>query len=178
MNRVVLLGCLLLFMNLAEAQVKKEGLKARTTKKTQGSKIAIKSNTSKPTGTILLSSERAYAARSGMTASPASLSIADPVVITLNQRAKGAAIRQGSSPIMGMPKRTYGFRNGRILLRSTDSPTSGTSTGTASVGTGSSLGSMGSNAAVAGVNGKSPEAGSAMWGHTRGLMHPYLPSKN
>lgn len=68
-----------------------------------------------------------------------------------------------------MPKRAYGFANGHLLLSTTSATTSGTITGSGSVGTGSSMGSLGTNGPAMELNGKSPYAGSAMWGNARNL---------
>jgi len=88
----------------------------------------------------------------------------------LNQRANGSRVSIGTSGIVGVPKRAFGFANGRILLRNTSSTSSGTSTGTPSVGTGNNLGTIGASGAAIGLNGKSPDAGSTMWGNARNIM--------
>lgn len=92
------------------------------------------------------------------------LYIADPTIRTLNQRAAGSKLSIGSSGIVGMPKRAYGFANGKILLRSTTAPSSGTVYGSGSVGTGTSISGLGTSENVPGVNGKSPYASSSLWG--------------
>lgn len=90
--------------------------------------------------------------------------IADPVVRALSQRAAGGKMPISSSGIVGMPRRAYGFANGKILLRSTTAPSSGTMYGSSSVGTGTSITGLGTGENVPGVNGKNPYAGASLWG--------------
>ena len=95
------------------------------------------------------------------------LSIADPTVNLLNRKALGSDDRVGRSGIVGMPKGSYGFANGRILLRNTTATSSGTGYGSGAVGTGTSLQGIGASEAILGVNGKSPYAGPWLWGDRR-----------
>ena len=109
-----------------------------------------------------------YAARASAPAA-GQLTIADPTINALNARANGSDVRISNSGIVGMPKRAYGFAGGRLMLNASGSTTSGTMTGSGAVGTGSSLGTIGSNGPAIGLNGKSPYAGSTMWGNARGM---------
>lgn len=94
------------------------------------------------------------------------LRISDPTINRLNMRAAGANL-PGGSGIVGMPKGSYGFANGRILLRTTTATTPGTAYGSGAVGTGTSLLGAGTSEAALGVNGKSPYAGPWLWGDKR-----------
>lgn len=95
------------------------------------------------------------------------LEIADPTVNFMNSRAMGAPLPANASPILGMPKATYGIANGRILLRSTTTATPGTAFGSGAVGTGTSILGAGAGEATIGANGKSPYAGPWLWGGKR-----------
>jgi len=131
-------------------------------------KTATKGSAKNPAETGLsLSSTTSYEAKA---ATDSSLSISDPLINLLNQRANGSRVSISSSGIVGVPKRAFGFANGRILLRNTSATSSGTSTGTPSVGTGNSLGTIGASGAAIGLNGKSPDAGSTMWGNARNIL--------
>jgi hypothetical protein len=170
---VLLIAILAAIPDDTTAQVKKNGKRseATATRKvtTAGSKKA-----SPPA--VVMQSSGSYAAKAP--AAPNSFSIADPLVRSLNQRAGGNPVRISSSGIVGMPRMAYGLAHGRIMLRSTYATTSGTSTGTPSVGTGSTLSTIGSTGRFIGLNGKSPDAGSAMWGNARGLINPYSSKNN
>lgn len=101
----------------------------------------------------------------GNAAAPQRYQIADPTIRALNSRANGNPLPVGSSGIIGVPKRSYGFANGHIQLRSANANSIGTPMGsTGAVGTGTSPGSLGTHGAGIGVNGKSPYAGPAIWG--------------
>ena len=95
------------------------------------------------------------------------LQLADTTISFMNQRAAGANISLGTSPILGMPKGTYGFANGKILFRNTTATTSGSSYGSGGVGTGTSIHGAGTSESTIGVNGKSPDAGPWIWGDRR-----------
>ncbi|HEY0040665.1 MAG TPA: hypothetical protein VGB71_08385 [Flavisolibacter sp.] len=162
MKKLVLMSILFLFaFGNAEAQVK-------STRKKAGTKKAVVKKTKptrKDTATTTLSNtggNAAYAPASGQR-----LSIADPTVNTLNLRAAGARVPEGTSPVMGMPKGTYGIANGKILLRNTTATSSGTSYGSGAVGTGTSISGVGTSETTIGVNGKSPYAGPWLWGDRR-----------
>ncbi|MFL5771785.1 MAG: hypothetical protein ACJ75F_01420 [Flavisolibacter sp.] len=69
-----------------------------------------------------------------------------------------------------IPKNAYGFHNGRLILHTSGATSSGTITGSGVVGTGSSLGNIGSTGSGIGLNGKTPDAGTGMWGNARGFI--------
>jgi len=69
-----------------------------------------------------------------------------------------------------IPKNAFGFHNGRLLLHTSGATSSGTITGSGAVGTGSSLGNIGSTGSGIGLNGKTPDAGTGMWGNAMGLI--------
>jgi hypothetical protein len=91
-------------------------------------------------------------------------SIADPTINALNQQAAGNTRIVSPSGVVGMPKRAYGFANGKILLRPTTAPSSGTVYGSGSVGTGTTIMGVGAGENALGVNGKNPYAGPSLWG--------------
>lgn len=68
-----------------------------------------------------------------------------------------------------MPKRAYGFANGKIIFNTNGAVTSGTQTGSGAVGTGTSLATFGSIGPPMNVNGKSPYAGINMWGNAMNI---------
>src|SRR5215207_5259358 len=78
--------------------------------------------------------------------------IADPTIRALNARANGADIQISPSGIVGVPKGTYGFANGRLSLYPNGSTSIGTTTGSGTLGT------------AIGVNGKSPFTGTGPYG--------------
>lgn len=155
----------------ASAQVKKN-----TSTKQPGKTVLLKNPgtgaiKNKTKSAVVLSTTNSYSAK---TSSPVltnkKLSISDPTILALNARANGSDIKISNSGIVGMPKRAYGFGNGKLSFNSTAATSSGTITGSGIVGTGSSLGSIGSYGPGTGLNGKSPQAGSAMWGNATGLL--------
>lgn len=91
-------------------------------------------------------------------------SIADPTINALNQQAAGNTKIVSPSGVVGMPKRAYGFANGKILLRPTTAPSSGTVYGSGAVGTGTTIMGVGAGENALGVNGKNPYAGPSLWG--------------
>ena len=91
-------------------------------------------------------------------------SIADPTINALRQQAGGNTTLVSSSGIVGMPRRSYGFANGKILLRNTTATSSGTTFGSGAVGTGTTLLGSGTGENAISVNGKSPYAGTSLWG--------------
>lgn len=151
-------GMLLLFSLPTEAQTKKTDNKKATkqttkaTRKTQGP--------TKQEQAVVLTDTASYKALSN---SSAKFQIADPTLQALDARANGATIRISGSGIVGMPRGSYGFANGKIKLYNTTATTPGGITGNSSVGTGSYPGSIGAAANSISVNGKSPYAGSGMW---------------
>lgn len=90
--------------------------------------------------------------------------IADPTINALKKQAAGNTRLVSPSGVVGMPKRAYGFSNGRILLRPTTAPSSGTMYGSGAVGTGTTILGVGAGENALGVNGKSPYAGPYLWG--------------
>lgn len=100
--------------------------------------------------------------------------IADPTIKALNQRAAGYDVFVGSSGIIGMPKRKYGFANGKLLLRNTTAPSSGTMYGSGAVGTGTAIMGVGTGEAALGVNGKNPYAGPWLWGSKLPVSSPVM----
>jgi hypothetical protein len=116
-------------------------------------------------GRITLSSENSYLAKRitpSLSLSTETASLARPIPVSeLN-------VTQDYS--IGISKHAYGYRNGRLLLRTSGATSSGTITGSGAVGTGSSLGNIGSTGAGIGLNGKTPDAGSGMWGNSRNLL--------
>lgn len=103
------------------------------------------------------SANKAYAATSG-------LSIADPTINLLNQRANGSNAFVSRSGIVGMPKSSYGFARGKLFLRSTTALSSGTSYGSGAVATGTTIMGTGTGENTPGINGKNPYAGPSLWG--------------
>jgi len=163
MKRIILSAWLLLSIGLsAEAQTKKTAEKKKTTQsaKTKNKTATAKKQTANTIALVDTASYRAYA--SGTTVNR--LQITDPIVRTLDAKAEGANIRVSGSGVAGMPRGSYGFANGKIKLYNTVATTSGGITGSGTVGTGSYPGSIGTGANVISVNGKSPYAGSGMWG--------------
>lgn len=145
--------------------------KKTTVKRTAVAHTTRTTKAQAPAAPISAVSTGSYAARGGATTSD--VYIADPTIRALNARANGSDVYVSNSGIVGMPKRAYGFANGHLMLTSSGSTSSGTITGSGTVGTGSSLGSIGSNGPAIGLNGKSPYAGSTMWGNARGMTLPY-----
>lgn len=156
----------------ADAQTKgKTGAKkGQVTRNASGAKKAQAkknlSNNSNTSGTTtVLNSIGTYNAY-GRNAAPAGrLQISDPTIRALNERAFSRTMPEvEGSGIIGMHKLAYGVANGHILFRSTDAPTSGTSTGSGSVGTGTNVGPVGTAGHAIGVNGKNPYAGPGIYG--------------
>lgn len=144
----------------ASAQTKK--VKANTTK-TVAKKTTPTPQPSATSGGELVSTGN-YAAYGNK------FTIADPVVNRLNANATGANIWASGSGLMGMPRGTYGFGNGKLFLRTTAAISSGTGYGSGAVGTGTTINAMGTSEATLGVNGKAPEAGRSLWGN--GMVRP------
>src|SRR4051812_20827129 len=115
-------------------------------------------------------SASSYQARSDSSSRTNVFSIADPTIRALTINANGGDVRISNSGIVGMPKRAYGFANGHLYLSNKTATTSGTITGSGMVGTGSTLGSLGSSGPHLNINGKSPYAGSNMWGNAQGMV--------
>jgi hypothetical protein len=160
-------GILLLFGGAAMAQAKSKQL---TGSRTVPPKAMSQNKNS--SNTVSLQSTGSYPAKvntSSVLVTTNQYTVRDPILTTLDARAKGANVSLGKSGIVGMPKRAYGFANGKLLLQSTSATTSGTQTGSGAVGTGTSQGTFGSNGPAMNVNGKSPYAGINMWGNARNM---------
>jgi len=163
MKRIILSALLLLSIGLsAIAQTKKTAAKKKTTlsAKTNNKTSTVKKQTANQVVLVNTGSYKAYA----QSATNMRLQISDPIVRTLDAKAEGANIRVSNSGIVGMPRGSYGFANGKIKLYNTVATTPGGITGSGTVGTGSHPGSIGTGANAISVNGKSPYAGSGMWG--------------
>jgi hypothetical protein len=170
---IVCAGFLLLGALGAEAQTKakteaKKGQvtkNANVAKKSQIKKSPDNNLNTKGANTTVLSSTGSYSAYGTPAVEAGRLQISDPTIRTFNERAfsRTTPAIEGSG-IIGMPKLAYGVANGHILFRSTDAPTSGTSTGSGSVGTGTNVGPVGTAGNAIGVNGKNPYAGPGIYG--------------
>lgn len=164
MKHIFLCTLLLLFLAAtAEAQSPKKKTQKADNKKEMTTKKEAASSASQ------ISHTSSYPALRPLNAAADRFTVEDPILRSFNEKTKGEDVRMGSSGIAGMPRRAYGFANGKILLYSTGSTSSGGNTGNATVGTGSGLGSIGSSGPLMGINGKSPYAGSAMWGNARNM---------
>ena len=168
----LLVSMCILFVITASAQERKNKINKQPGKTIVTKKSKINTGKDKTTQSpVLLSSTNSYMAKSGISVtSNNNFTISDPTIVALNARANGADVTISNSGIVGMPKRAYGFGNGKLILNSTAATSSGTITGSGAVGTGSSMGSIGSYGPGIGLNGKSPDAGSAMWGNATGLI--------
>lgn len=158
---------LLLFQIAAQSQIKAKA-KKQTHTNVAGNKSSSKEATTLPNSSaVFLNSTEINNAKANR--SKNNLTISDPIITTMDARAHGANISLGKSGIAGMPKRAYGFANGRISLMTSGSTTSGTQTGSGSVGTGTSIGTFGSVGPSINVNGKSSDAGINMWGNAMNM---------
>jgi hypothetical protein len=109
---------------------------------------------------VTLNNTGTYTAKAYDVSAARRLQISDTIVATMKAKAQGAQVDFDGRKMIGVPRGTYGFANGRLLLYSNASTSSGTATGSGSVGTGSSPASVGSFGPTTGTNGKSPYAGS------------------
>ena len=171
-------GILLLISITAQSQTKTKKAKTKQTvhSKTVSTNKATEKKTNKSTvdssNTITLTSTTGYPAKANtnvLSSLKNNYSVTDPILTTLDARAKGADIKFNNSGIVGMPKRAYGFANGHIVLGTSGAVTSGTQTGSGAVGTGTSLATFGSIGTSMNVNGKSPYAGINMWGNAMNM---------
>ena len=164
--------CLLTLISSAQSTQRKKSTKNQAAKAVVKRQPKLTSvNSSNTTQAIKLNSTSHYSAWSGSDVSIADrYSITDPTLKALNARASGADVPMGKSGIVGMSKRAYGFGNGHLTLYTTGATSSGTITGNGAIGTGSSLGNIGSYGSAIGLNGKSPYAGSTMWGNATGMI--------
>jgi hypothetical protein len=158
MKKVVLFSLLMAFLTIHVCAQEKGAKKKKSSNTTIAKKPSTKmQNNSAAVVLRDTSAHQAYGSRSR-------LSIADPLVNTMNQRSAGADVRLSGSNIVGMPKGTYGIANGKILLRNSTATSSGTGYGSGAVGTGTAIQGVGTSESTIGVNGKSPYAGSWLWG--------------
>jgi hypothetical protein len=160
MKKIMMAGFMFVGLLLqAEAQ-QSSGKKKNVVRKSTAKKAKASPRNE---NTVSLTNSSANQARG--TATQQELRISDPTVLELNQRAAGGS--PTTSPVIGMPKSTYGIANGKILLRNTTATTSGTAYGSGAVGTGTSIVGAGTSESTLGVNGKSPYAGPWLWGERR-----------
>jgi hypothetical protein len=149
--------CLLIAFALAAASASgQQGVRKGPAKKSPAVRTQ-KGARSEPSVRLLsIANHNAYAD------SLAGLRIADPVLLRFNDRATGR--EPEASGIPGVPRGTYGFANGRLLLYPSGAVSTGTATGSGAVGTGTSPGAIGAEGPSMGVNGKSPFAGHGPFG--------------
>lgn len=148
---------------MAFAQTKNKSVKKQKPAKSVAKKTTIKTKNNKQ-NTVQLTSESTNAARVN-TNTTTSFKIADPVTRSVMGTTNMISIHSyNNSPIVGVPKRAYGFANGHITLKPNSATSSGTINGSGSVGTGSFPGSVGTGSMVPGVNGKNQYAGVDIWG--------------
>ncbi|HEX2532334.1 MAG TPA: hypothetical protein VHK69_01290 [Chitinophagaceae bacterium] len=96
---------------------------------------------------------------------PGTLRIADPVVLTLKERAADpAGARRADARPLGAPKGAFGIADGRITLMPAGARTLGGITGSGTVGTGTSTGVLDMRGPATGLNGKNPYAGTSVYG--------------
>lgn len=174
MKRMFLCVWILFLINtIADSQTQSGQTSKRNGKRTQTRNTA-KNNLQSSFNTTTLNSTSAYPAKTNLNA-PSLMNnyfVSDPIIRALDARANGANIKITQSGIVGMPKRAYGFANGHVTLKTTGAITSGTQTGSGSVATGTSLGTFGSTGPAMEVNGKSPYAGTIMWGNALNMHLP------
>jgi hypothetical protein len=163
-NKLVCMALLVVFAGAAFGQ---NGVKkAATDKKAVAVKSGrIQKKDSLPGTPVMVTSVSSYQAKSFLP-SNISYTINDPLLKAFNEGAGGAGLYR----LTGMPKRAYGFSNGRLVLFSSGSTSTGGTTGNGSVGTGSGMGAIGATGARMGINGKSPYAGLSMWGNARNML--------
>lgn len=157
---------------LISANVQSQTQPKKQHTKEKAKTVSTNSGASDSSHTIKLNSTASYPAKANTTILSTwknNYTVSDPLLTTLGARANGANIPFNNSGIVGMPKRAYGFANGHIVLNSSGAVTSGTQTGSGGVGTGTSLATFGSTGGPMSVNGKSPYAGSNMWGNAMNL---------
>ncbi len=164
MKRISMLILVMLigFAHVSLAQTSRKVNKQQTVMKKAVAKKKTGQRNDAGGETVVLTStgtNRAYGA-----APARRFSIADPTINVLNQRAGGNNVPVSGSGIIGMPKGAYGFANGKILLRNTTAPSSGTMYGSGAVGTGTTIIGVGTGENAIGVNGKNPYAGPWLWG--------------
>jgi hypothetical protein len=157
----------------AQTKSKKVNKKQTDHSKTVSVNKTSATKTDNASHTTILNTSASYPAKANtntLSVLKNNYTVTDPILITLNARAKGENIRFNKSGIIGMPKRAYGFANGHLMLSTTGAVTSGTQTGSGAVGTGTSLATFGSIGTSMNVNGKSPYAGINMWGNAMNMQ--------
>ena len=161
-KQILWLGVLLLIAMIGEAQKSKPKNVSREKTILKDERIQQPSaNLPKGNKNTVLNSTSSYPAFR----KPAdSFKIADPTIRALDANAKGANLKLGPSGLVGVPKGTYGFANGKIRLYPNGATSTGTTTGMGSVGTGGSAGAVGSSGPAMGVNGKNPYASPGAYG--------------
>lgn len=154
MKKIMMILSMLLVCSAIWAQqtARKKGVKTKARSAAVKTDQARTASVAKKDSTVSLISTSVNQAR----AAQGSLRINDPTINLFNMRAAGAPVREGSTPLPGVPKGTYGFANGRIVFYTNSATSSGTSTGSGSVGTGTSPGTIGTYGPGSGLNGKSP----------------------
>lgn len=164
MKRMIIL-IFVVFTGFDPVAIAQKGNQVRQQKKakqnTATAREMQRKNTTDPDTVSLLSIGRneAYDSNFGK-----HFTITDPTINALQQQAYGNTRIVSPSGVVGMPRRAYGFSNGKILLRPTTAPSSGTLYGSGSVGTGTSLMGLGAGERAIGVNGKNPYSGTWLWG--------------
>jgi hypothetical protein len=173
MKRIVFLVLVLCFgfsaTSSAQSADRKKVVRQQTVqrKSTETNKAGATTTQSQNNGEVSLTStttNQAYGTADTASRAGRRFSIADPTINVLNQRASGSNVPISSSGIVGMPKGTYGFANGKILLRPTTATSSGTVYGSGAVGTGTTIMGVGTGENTPGINGKNPYAGPWLWG--------------
>ena len=166
MKKMMLTGLLFCFVAFnASAQTKAHSKKGTTLKASHKSKAKnAKSDT-----TVMLTNSGSYPAMA--TDASTNFRIADPTINALNAKAAGATVPKSTSELIGLPKYRNGFANGHILLRNTTATSSGTAFGSGAVGTGTSLQGVGASESTLGTNGKSPYAGTSLWGDRQTIVN-------
>lgn len=137
---------------VAAQQVRKPSKKGKT--------VAVKKKRAAPT---LLKNEWPYTAKAQEANRVTKLQISDSLLRTFNARAAGFSI-PNVKDLPGVPRGTYGFANGKILLYSNTATSSGTIMGSGAVGTGTSPAGVGTSGPSTGINGKNPYAGFGPYG--------------
>jgi hypothetical protein len=168
-------GIILLISSGMQAQTKPKKLNKKQTdhSKTVSVNKTSATKTDNAANITILNTSASYPAKANtntLSSLKNNYTVTDPILTTMNARARGENIRFNKSDIIGMPKRAYGFANGHLMLSTTGAVTSGTQTGSGAVGTGTSLATFGSIGTSMNVNGKSPYAGINMWGNAMNMQ--------
>jgi hypothetical protein len=113
---------------------------------------------------VRLEQRGSYSAKSDPLEQVRRLQVSDSALRSLNGQAKPLSIISENG-LLGVPKGTYGFANGRILLYSNSATSSGTLIGSGAVGTGTSHAGVGASGPATGLNGKNPYAAFGPYGN-------------